>query len=453
MPNNDGNAGHNLIPTLEFLDNLNKTNDVARLEKRKKSRRRMDAQNDNVNGDNDMVVDGDVQCNMNGNGKNKNDHEHDLKQKSKKNKVKLLNKDTSHIDDNHGENSNDNGPPPKKRARISKSCQIKANLNQLRAINNNFNQPIKDFVDFVNKKKSCHAVNSRVEYYMQTLVTQQKQAILQLEKEEEAMERYRKQWDAEKRDLKENIENERAIRKDFEKKVIEIEKQLAQARKKCSKHKQREAEHKRRYELKKEEYNNDMKYFSKQIEQEKENVVESKRNVVRFQHERQLAFDTNKQLDDKYSDIVKDYAKWDSENTTQFIKYGIKHVLGFGINQGDDHPYVKLVDQRCNLDGKHLKSLNLTGLRMLGIKNDDDCRKLLGRVNNAISHSCNRIPNGYICLVCHDDGVEVKYNPCGHLCVCKKCYQSLCADGNMKCPACNVVQTDAHEIYIAGVHE
>jgi hypothetical protein len=54
------------------------------------------------------------------------------------------------------------------------------------------------------------------------------------------------------------------------------------------------------------------------------------------------------------------------------------------------------------------------------------------------------------CVVCYDSPVSHTFLPCGHLCVCQGCGDTIMT-GNSRCPICNTTATGIIAIFMAGV--
>ena len=212
----------------------------------------------------------------------------------------------------------------------------------------------------------------------------------------------------------------------------------------------------------------------------------------------------------KYSSLIQNWNKWDTENTSQFLKYSI--LKQFDNKDRNRENYLQCIEKHKNcLIGKDLVSLNDTTLKVFGIHNENDrCEIIMfvkkaiydddddddsdsesqsendfeddsdieclgdnldsndnSNINNSNSNDNNNnskknksknkngqyrkdiMGNGFTCVICVSGRVNMMYDKCGHICLCEKCYNTWSSEKNF-CPQCKIGNNKARKVYISG---
>ena len=236
-------------------------------------------------------------------------------------------------------------------------------------------------------------------------------------------------------------------------------------------------------------------------------IEDEEKNMERKEKEFEYKVnEINKQLDTKYKKLIENWQEWDVNTGKAFLKHAIRVVFKLDssnkdknknenenentnenknknkndnedIKSSDENMYIENVDKSFNLNGKELRKLNESSLKLIGIGNKEDRKKLLHFIKNVIVfnsddsdrsdddsdidvHDLNGNKNknkgkdnkskiiGYTCLICVTNPVVMMYNQCGHLCLCQECYQDWNKE-KQYCPQCHQV-SPARKLFASG---
>ena len=74
--------------------------------------------------------------------------------------------------------------------------------------------------------------------------------------------------------------------------------------------------------------------------------------------------------------------------------------------------------------------------------NEDD-----GDIDSDTNES-QHIPESMECIVCMENAKEIMMEPCGHVCICRQCAETMrLASGRVKCPVCRI-RADTRTVFI-----
>jgi len=91
----------------------------------------------------------------------------------------------------------------------------------------------------------------------------------------------------------------------------------------------------------------------------------------------------------------------------------------------------KLQHSHNRLSGQSIISLSLKELEQLEDTIKSTLKKIEHQKQDVISRLLAQIKEQKTCILCIDKDKEIVFVPCGHLCTCSVCAQSL-----IKCPVC-----------------
>lgn len=165
----------------------------------------------------------------------------------------------------------------------------------------------------------------------------------------------------------------------------------------------------------------------------------------------------NKQLTQLKGDLEKEFDKmllkwetWNEQDTKSFIKC----IVDKECNDEKCVKYIENIESRCNdLSGKDLKNLSELMLKMIGIDDENDRKKIIIAVKTAIGPKCadekDETTDGVDCIICTNARVNILYLACGHLCLCESCYKQWNQQNN-QCPKCRTKSTGIQKVYLSG---
>lgn len=203
-------------------------------------------------------------------------------------------------------------------------------------------------------------------------------------------------------------------------------------------------------------------------------------------------------LEQQRCEWAKKWQNWNQSETVDFVKYAILKEIGnndgnnlnmIQVGDGKCNIYLNAIEKHCNIEGKDLSQLNGTALKIMGINDENDRKKILlfikrmtvlngkqkrdAKNNDGDSSDINmnnkkKEDNGnddrkvenenwnnndseQLCLLCCDLKPNMVFVDCGHQCVCEQCYKEWKQKYQVKCPLCQKGSSKAVKIFKAGL--
>ena len=286
--------------------------------------------------------------------------------------------------------------------------------------------------------------------------------------------------------------------------------------------------------------NKRLKQKMERIVRERDNYASMVSNVTKFKlNEKKTEFlqtlsEVKRLCNDGYKQLIKNWKKWDVENTKQFLQFaidqtihnnnnnnsnnnnnysnnnnknnnknhnGIYDIINIDVEDSDvdfdfsgkektgvkskskskskaeskingdkKEIYKSNISKRCNIEGKDLIIVNNAVLKVMGVDNEIDCKKLIifikkcilsvngdanGEYNNGEfengmnSNDAMLDSQGDMCIVCLEEKANMAYSDCGHISLCQGCYQEWSKDKTY-CPQCRRNCNNVIKVYHTG---